>query len=152
MECIFLSLYSMCAKLLQLYLTLTTLWTVAYRRLCPCNFPGKNTGVSCHGLIQGDLPHSGIEPTSLMSPALAGMFFTTSATWEAHLHVGPPSNHIWLNILSMACHCFTLSPVSLAAHSTLSLILKFLILLKLSFSKTEVLSTCNCIPFSISKS
>ena len=32
----------------------------------------------------GDLPDPGIEPTSLMSPALAGRFFTTSATWEAH--------------------------------------------------------------------
>ena len=29
----------------------------------------------------GDLP--GMEPESLMSPALAGGFFTTSATWEA---------------------------------------------------------------------
>jgi len=28
----------------------------------------------------GDLPHPGIEPTS---PALAGDFFTTKATWEA---------------------------------------------------------------------
>ena len=31
----------------------------------------------------GDLPDPGIEPMSLMSPALAGGFFTTSATWEA---------------------------------------------------------------------
>ena len=31
----------------------------------------------------GNLPDPGIEPTSLMSPALAGRFFTTSATWEA---------------------------------------------------------------------
>ena len=30
-----------------------------------------------------DLPVPGIEPASLMSPALAGRFFTTSATWEA---------------------------------------------------------------------
>ena len=30
----------------------------------------------------GDLPNPGIEPTSLMSPALAGRFFTTSITWE----------------------------------------------------------------------
>ena len=30
--------------------------------------------------IPGDLPHPGIEPSSLVSPALA---FTTSATWEA---------------------------------------------------------------------
>ena len=31
----------------------------------------------------GELPHSRIEPRSLGSPALAGGFFTTSATWEA---------------------------------------------------------------------
>ena len=31
----------------------------------------------------GDLPNSGIEPASPMSLALAGRFFTTSATWEA---------------------------------------------------------------------
>ena len=31
----------------------------------------------------GDLPDPGIEPVSLTSPALAGGFFTTSATWEA---------------------------------------------------------------------
>ena len=31
----------------------------------------------------GDLPDPGIEPGSRMSPALAGWFFTTSATWAA---------------------------------------------------------------------
>ena len=31
----------------------------------------------------GNLPNPGIEPMSLMSPALAGGFFTASATWEA---------------------------------------------------------------------
>ena len=31
----------------------------------------------------GDLPNLGIEPEPLMSPALAGRLFTTSATWEA---------------------------------------------------------------------
>ena len=31
-----------------------------------------------------NLPDPGIEPTSLMSPALAGGFFTTGTTWEAH--------------------------------------------------------------------
>ena len=30
----------------------------------------------------GDPPNPGIEPTSLMSSALADMFFTTSTTWE----------------------------------------------------------------------
>ena len=31
----------------------------------------------------GDLPKPGNEPESLMSPALAGGFFTARATWEA---------------------------------------------------------------------
>ena len=30
----------------------------------------------------GDLPNPGIKHVSLMSPALAGRFFTTSTTWE----------------------------------------------------------------------
>ena len=33
----------------------------------------------------GDLPDPGIEALSLLSPALAGGFFTTSTTWEASL-------------------------------------------------------------------
>ena len=49
---------------------------------------------SVHGILQarilqwasfpspGNLPDSGIEPESLMSPALAVRLFTTSATWE----------------------------------------------------------------------
>ena len=31
----------------------------------------------------GDLPNPGIEPASPVSPAVAGGFFTSSATWEA---------------------------------------------------------------------
>ena len=31
----------------------------------------------------GCLPNPGIEPSSFISPALAGRFFTTSATWDA---------------------------------------------------------------------
>ena len=31
----------------------------------------------------GVLPDPGMEPRSLMSPALAGPVFTTSATWQA---------------------------------------------------------------------
>ena len=33
----------------------------------------------------GDLPDPGIKPPSLVSPALAGAFFTTSATWTLEL-------------------------------------------------------------------
>ena len=37
------------------------------RLLCPWNFPGENTGVGCHVLLQGDLPNPGME---LGSPTL----------------------------------------------------------------------------------
>ena len=46
------------------------------RLLCPWDSPGKNTGVSCHALLQG-IPNPGIETASLASPALADGFFTT---------------------------------------------------------------------------
>ena len=38
--------------------------------------------MGCHDLLQGNLPNPGIEPVSLTSPALAGGFLTTNATWE----------------------------------------------------------------------
>ena len=41
--------------------------------------PGKNTGVGCHP--PRELPDQGIEPSPLLSPALAGRFFTPSTTW-----------------------------------------------------------------------
>ena len=30
-----------------------TLWAVASRLLCPCDFPGNNTGLGCHFLLKG---------------------------------------------------------------------------------------------------
>ena len=55
------------------------------RLLCPWDFPGKNTGLGCRFLLQGNLPNPGIKPASLVSPALAGGFFTNCATQEASL-------------------------------------------------------------------
>ena len=60
-----------------------TLWTVALQaplsmRLFRLEYW---SGLPCPP--PGDLPIPGIEPESPMSPALAGGFFTTSATWEA---------------------------------------------------------------------
>jgi len=37
--------------------------------------------VTCHALLQGIFPTQGLIPASVVSPALAGGFFTTSATW-----------------------------------------------------------------------
>ena len=56
--------------------------------LWPWDFPGKNTGVGCHFLVQGDLPHPGIKPASPASPALAGGFFTTEPPGK------PPSHEL----------------------------------------------------------
>ena len=44
------------------------------RLLCPWDFSGKDTGMGCHFLLQGNLPDPGVNPKS---PALAGDFFTT---------------------------------------------------------------------------
>ena len=44
------------------------------RLLCLWDFPGKNTGVGCHFLLQGSFPDPGIK---LMSPALVDVLFTT---------------------------------------------------------------------------
>ena len=46
-------------------------------------FPWDWSGLSCPP--PGDLPDSGVEPMYLMSPALAGRFFITSTSWEAHV-------------------------------------------------------------------
>ena len=35
----------------------------------------------------GDLPDPGIEPSPLVSPALAGRFLTTGTTWEARSNI-----------------------------------------------------------------
>ena len=43
----------------------------------------------------GDLPDPGTEPVSLMSPAFAGRFFTTSTTWEAPITPGKLCQWLW---------------------------------------------------------
>ena len=88
------------AKLLQSCSTLCD--------LLDCSQPGS----SVQGILQartleglpcpapGDLPDPGIEPVSLMSPALAGRFFTTSTTWEA----------CWFNSTVSIVYCCDMPP------------------------------------------
>ena len=66
-----------------------------------------------------DLPHPGIEPLSPASPALAGGFFTTSATWEApYQWVSPAKAHLqqkhglWVWMLHQGAGAECLLPVS----------------------------------------
>ena len=52
-------------------------WTVAHQALL-WDFPGKNTGMGCHFLLQGIfLTQGSIEPKSPGSQELAGGFFTS---------------------------------------------------------------------------
>ena len=62
-----------------------TPWTVALQVPLSMGFSrqGYWSGVPCPS---PDLPNPGIEPMSLMSPVLAGGFFTTGANLEAILY------------------------------------------------------------------
>ena len=62
-----------------------TPWTVAFQAPLSMRFPRQEYWSRLPFLSPGDLPDPGIEPVSLMSPALAGGFSTTSATWEARI-------------------------------------------------------------------
>ena len=60
-----------------------TPWTVAHQGPLSVGFSRQEywSGLPCPP--PGDLPDTGTKPTSLISPALAGGFFTPSTTWEA---------------------------------------------------------------------
>ena len=60
-----------------------TPWTVAHQAPLSMGFPRPESWSGWPCPPPGDLPDSGIEPVSLMSPSLSGGIFTTSATWEA---------------------------------------------------------------------
>ena len=54
-------------------------WTVAHQATLPMEFSRQEYWSELPFPIPGDLPNPGIK---CMSPALAGGFFTTSATWK----------------------------------------------------------------------
>ena len=60
-----------------------TPWTVSFQAPLSMGFSRQEYWSKLPCPPPGDLPDPGIEPMSLMSPALASGFFTTSATWEA---------------------------------------------------------------------
>ena len=63
--------------------TLATPLTVACQAPLSMGFSRQEYWSGSPCLPPGDLPNPGIEPASLMSPALAGGFFVTSTTWKA---------------------------------------------------------------------
>ena len=69
-----------CFSCIQLFVTL---WPVAHQAPLSMGFSRQEYWSRLPCLPPGDLPDPGIKPTSLMSPALAGGFFTISVTWKA---------------------------------------------------------------------
>ena len=69
-----------CFRCVQLCVTL---WTATGQAPLSIGFSRQEywSGLTCPP--PGDLPDWGIEPAPVMSPALVGRFFITSATWEA---------------------------------------------------------------------
>ena len=49
-------------KLLSRVQLFATPWTVAHQASPSMGFPGKNTGVGCHFLLQGLFPTQGLNP------------------------------------------------------------------------------------------
>ena len=64
---------------------MATLWTVACLAFLSMGFSRQEYWSELTCPPPRDLPDPGIKPTSLMSPALGGRFFTTTDTWEAAL-------------------------------------------------------------------
>ena len=85
-ESFFLFFYS-CACVLSHFSharLFATLWTVACQASLCMGFSRQEYWNWLPFPSPGDLPNPRIKPTSLMSPALADRFLTTSATWEAY--------------------------------------------------------------------
>ena len=62
-----------------------TLWTLTHQAPLSMGFSRQEYWSGLPFPPPGNLPDPGIEPASLMSPALAGRFFTANVTWEAHV-------------------------------------------------------------------
>ena len=60
-----------------------TRWTIACRVPLSMGFSRQEYWSGLPFPSPGDLPNPGLKPVYLMSHALAGGFFITSATWEA---------------------------------------------------------------------
>ena len=75
------------AKSLSCVLLFATPWSVAHQAPLSMGFSRQEywSGLACPP--PGHLPDPGIEPVSLISPALASEFFTTSTAWEAQFKV-----------------------------------------------------------------
>ena len=72
-----------CACVLSHVLLFAAPWTIAHKAPLSVEFSRQGYWNGLPFPPPGDILDPGIKPTSLLSPALAGEFFTTGATWKA---------------------------------------------------------------------
>ena len=89
-----LSLVCLCARSLSHVWLFVTLWTVACQAPLSMGLSREEYWSGLPWPPPGDLPDPGITAASLLCPALAGRFFTTSATWEVPLHWYSSSKYV----------------------------------------------------------
>ena len=79
--CLFIAICSVPSRFSHDWLFVTQ-WTVAHQASLSMGFSRQEHWTGLPHCPPGGLPNLAIELTSLMSSALAGGFFTTSATWK----------------------------------------------------------------------
>ena len=70
-----------------------TPWTVAHQASLAMEFSGQEYRSRLSSPPPGNLPDPEIQPTSLASPALGGVFLTTGTTWETHSSISSFQSH-----------------------------------------------------------
>ena len=95
-----------CTKLLQLCPIFVTPWTRARQSPLSMGFSKQEYWSELPCPPPGNLLDPGIEPVSLMSPALASKFSTTSTTWEApnNMHNGILNDRVRKILINMLTH------------------------------------------------
>ena len=93
-----------CFSHVQLF---ATLWTVACQLLCPWVYPGKNTGVGCHTLLQGIFPTQGSNMQLLRPPQCRRILYRWATREALFIHA---SAHYWglpwwLSGKESSCQC-----------------------------------------------
>ena len=73
----------LCVQLLSRVQLFMVPWTVVCQAPLTIAFSQQEYWSMWSFSTPGDHPDPEMEPTSLVSPALAGIFFTISATWES---------------------------------------------------------------------
>ena len=101
-----------CFSHVQLF---ATPWTVAHQAPLSMGFPRQEYWSRLLCPSPGDIPHPRIELVSLMSPALADGFFTTSATWEyTRIDWYFQIHWNWCNLYSIVNIMHFILPISLS--------------------------------------